>query len=165
METGLIRLNRSAVRGHPGRRDLSRSDPGRRRLRCPVVGRRYGALERVWNTLFVLDSLESSGTSQVGLGCFRWCTRQIRVLNDWWNRNKLAKMNAPWKRDRPVVDSEEESDQETAFESKPRKLNSEWTKEESGRLPIKLEDGRIEIPAAPIKGLTLPCSHFSQDIH
>ncbi len=72
-----------------------------------------------------------------------------------WNRNKVAKMNAPWKRDRVAPASDEESDKETNFESKPRKLNSDWTKEESGRLPIKMEDGRIEIPSLPAPGSSL----------
>lgn len=73
------------------------------------------------------------------------------------DRNKVAKMNAPWKRDRVAPASDEESDKEANFESKPRPFNSDWTKEESGRLPIKMEDGRIEIPALPAPGSSLIC--------
>ncbi len=63
-------------------------------------------------------------------------------------------MNAPWKREIKAPNSEAESDQEAEFESKPRKVTSEWTKVESSRLPIKMEDGRIEIPSLPTPGLS-----------
>ena len=51
-------------------------------------------------------------------------------------------MQLPWKK--KVVQKDSDSDEEAEYELKPRKVGSEWI-EKKTRLPIKLEDGTIEM--------------------